>query len=57
MVIILSINKPIIFQNIINFKTVFNDLAQQCVTTCSSQIVKKIIFSKYGPIKIIKPNN
>ena len=42
-VIILSIDKPTTFQNIINLKTVFKDLAQQCMTTCSSQMVKKII--------------
>ena len=30
--IIPSIDKPIIFQNVINFKTVIKDLAQQCMT-------------------------
>ena len=55
--IILDINKPIIFQNSINFKTVFKHFAQQCMTTYSSQMVEKIIFTKYGKNQINHQND
>ena len=57
MVFILSINEPIIFQNIINLKTVFIEFAQQCMTISLSQMVKKIIFTKKEKFQINHQNN